>query len=154
MPKIIRILSKDHVTTSMKILCKCPTIVDQLNFWLVICFAKNFIWITLKANFSIIFYFAPSDSWFLNCCLSAKSCPILTSRIPMESLFILISDDVYIYFWDWFCGPGSHIGCYLTFRALWVLIWPRLWHKNVLLMLLLWWYYRSVNVCKDFVVLP
>ncbi len=37
MPKIIRTLSKDHVSSSMKIFCKFPTVnISKLNFWLVI----------------------------------------------------------------------------------------------------------------------
>ncbi len=53
MPKIIRIRS-----CSMKIFCKFPTInISKLNFWLVICTAKNFIWTTLKAIFSVFWFF-------------------------------------------------------------------------------------------------
>ncbi len=45
MPKIIRILR----SCSMKIFSKFPTVtISKLNFWLVICIAKNFIWTTLK----------------------------------------------------------------------------------------------------------
>ncbi len=74
----------------MKIFCKFLTVnISQLHFWLVICIAKNFIWTTLKAIFSIFrFFFAPSDSRFSNSCISAKYCPILTNHISMESLFI------------------------------------------------------------------
>ncbi len=54
MPKIIRILR----SCSMKIFCKCPTVnISKLNFWLVICIAKNFIWTTLKMIFSIFRFF-------------------------------------------------------------------------------------------------
>ncbi len=50
MPKIIRILR----SCSMKIFSKCPTVnISKLNFWLLICIAKNFIWTTLKMIFSI-----------------------------------------------------------------------------------------------------
>ncbi len=49
MPKIIK-----YRSCSMKIFCKFPTVnISKLNFWLVICIAKNFIWTTLKAIFSI-----------------------------------------------------------------------------------------------------
>ncbi len=98
----------------MKIFCKFPTIlISKLNFWLVICIAKNFIWTTLKLIFSIyIFFFAPLDSRFSNSCISAKYCPILTNHTSIESLFIQLPDDVYIYPYDWFCGPGSHILCW------------------------------------------
>ncbi len=54
MPKIIRILR----SCSMKIFSKFPTInISKLNFWLVICIAKNFIWTTLKVIFSIFRFF-------------------------------------------------------------------------------------------------
>ncbi len=83
MPKIIRILR----SCSMKIFSKFPTInISKLNFWLVICIAKNFIWPTLKMIFSIfrcfctlrfqIFKYCPNhtsmeifrwcESWFWN----------------------------------------------------------------------------------------
>ncbi len=41
----------------MKIFCKFPNVnVSKLNFWLVICIAKNFVWTTLKApsDFQIV----------------------------------------------------------------------------------------------------
>ncbi len=40
-------------------------------------------------------FFAPSDSRFSNSCISAKYCPI-TKHTSMESLFIQLSDEVYI----------------------------------------------------------
>ncbi len=50
MPKIIRILR----SCSMMIFCKFPSVnISKLNFWLVICIAKNLIWRTLKMIFSI-----------------------------------------------------------------------------------------------------
>ncbi len=50
MPKIIRILRSCY----MKIFCTFSTVnISKLNFWLVICIAKNFIWTTLKVIFSI-----------------------------------------------------------------------------------------------------
>ncbi len=56
MPKIIRILSKDQVP--WRYFVNFPTInISKLNYWLVICIAKNFIWTTLKAIFSIFFIF-------------------------------------------------------------------------------------------------
>ncbi len=54
MPKIIRILR----SCSMKIFCTFPILnILKLNFWLVICIAKNFIWTTLKEIFSIFRFF-------------------------------------------------------------------------------------------------
>ncbi len=35
----------------------CTVNISKLNFWLVICIAKNFIWTTLKAIFSIFWFF-------------------------------------------------------------------------------------------------
>ncbi len=66
---------------SMKIFCKCPTLnISKVNFWLVICIAKIFIWTTLKMIFSIFrFFFAPSDSRFSHSCISAKYCPLITN---------------------------------------------------------------------------
>ncbi len=87
MPKIIRILNKDH--GSMKIFCTFPTInISKLNFWLVICIAKVFIWATLKGDFlnTLIYY-------FFYC---PKYCPILRNHTSMESLFIPLSDYVTI----------------------------------------------------------
>ncbi len=57
MPKIIRILSRDH--DSIMIFCKFLTVnISKLSFhsrfWEVICIAKNFIWTTLKAIFFIL----------------------------------------------------------------------------------------------------
>ncbi len=52
--KIIRILR----SCSMNIFSKFPTVnISKLNFWLVICIAKNFIWTTLKMIFSIFWFF-------------------------------------------------------------------------------------------------
>ncbi len=42
----------------MKIFCKCPTkIISKLDFWLVICIAKDLILTTLKVIFLIFFIF-------------------------------------------------------------------------------------------------
>ncbi len=54
MPKIIRILR----SCSMKIFSTFSTMnKSKLNFWLVICIAKNYIWTTLKVIFSIFRFF-------------------------------------------------------------------------------------------------
>ncbi len=73
----------------MKIFCTFPTVnISKLNFLLVICISKNFIWTILKAIFSICWVFVPSDPRFSNNCISAKYCPILSNHTPMQSLFI------------------------------------------------------------------
>ncbi len=76
MPKIIRILR----SCSMKIFCTFPTVnISKLNFWLVICIAKNFIWTTLKLIFSIFRFFCTLRFQIY------KYCPIITNHTSMES---------------------------------------------------------------------
>ncbi len=71
MPNIIRILR----SCSMKIFSKCPTVnISKLNFWLVICIAKNFIWTTLKMIFSIFRFFCTLRFQIY------KYCPIITNH--------------------------------------------------------------------------
>ncbi len=101
-PKIIRILR----SCSMKIFCKFPTVnISKLNFWLVICIAKNFIWTTLKVIFSIFRFFCTLRFQIY------KYCPIITNHTSMESyLFMMYKSQ----FWkidphDWFCAPGSQM---------------------------------------------
>ncbi len=79
MPKIIRILR----SCSMKIFSKFPTVnISKLNFWLVICIAKNFIWTTLKMIFSIFRFFCTLRFQIY------KYCPIITNHTSMERWFI------------------------------------------------------------------
>ncbi len=41
----------------MKIFCKFPIVnISKLHFWLLICIAKDFIWTTLKAIFSVFLF--------------------------------------------------------------------------------------------------
>ncbi len=87
MTEIIRILR----SCSMKIFSKFPTInKSKLNFWLLICIAKNFIWTTLKMILSIFRFFCTLRFQIY------KYCPIITDHTSMEILFIQLSDDVYI----------------------------------------------------------
>ncbi len=86
MPKIIRILSKDHA----------PLIYFVKLFRNMHCQGLNMD--TFKGDFlNILNFFAPSDSKFSNSCISAKYCPILTNNLSMESLFIQLSDDVNVH---------------------------------------------------------
>ncbi len=63
MPKIISILR----SCSMKIFCTFPTVnISKVNFLIVICIAKNFIWTTLKMILSVFRFFSPLDSRFSN----------------------------------------------------------------------------------------
>ncbi len=79
MPKIIRILR----SCSMKIFSKFPTVnISKLNFWLLICIAKNFIWTTLKMIFSIFRFFCTLRFQIF------KYCPIKTNHTSMEIWFI------------------------------------------------------------------
>ncbi len=77
----------------MKIFCTFLIVnISKLIFLLVICIAKNFIWTTSKAIFSIFrFFFAPSDSRFSNSCISAKYCPILTNLAYLFSFQMMYS---------------------------------------------------------------
>ncbi len=81
MPKIIRILR----SCSMKIFCTFSTVnISKLNFWLVICIAKNFIWTTLKVIFSIFRFFCTLRFQIY------KYCAIITNHTSMESWFITL----------------------------------------------------------------
>ncbi len=74
--KIIRILK----SCSMKIFSKFSTVnISKLNFWLVICIAKNFIWTTLKMIFSIFRFFCTLRFQIY------KYCSIITNHTSMES---------------------------------------------------------------------
>ncbi len=87
----------------MKIFCKFPTInISNLNFWLVICIAKDFIWTTLKAKlfFYFLFFFAPSDSRFSNSCISAKYCHILTNNTSIQPRAVTIL----LFLYRGYCG--------------------------------------------------
>ncbi len=65
----------------MKIFCEFPTInISKLNFWLVICIAKNFIWTTLKAIFSIFWL-------YLNQILSYPNKPYINGKRFIYSAF-------------------------------------------------------------------
>ncbi len=119
MTKIIRILR----SCSMKIFCKFPTInISKLNFWLVICIAKNFIWTTLKMIFSIFRFFCTLRFQIY------KYCPIITNHTSMERLFIQLQM-MYTFQkidpYDWFCAPGSHTHTYIYifFSQIFDLLW-------------------------------
>ncbi len=89
----------------MNIFSKFPTVnISKLNFWLVICIAKNFIWTTLKMIFSIFRFFCTLRFQIY------KYCPIITNHTSMESYLFIFqmlykSLDPYA----WFCAPGSHM---------------------------------------------
>ncbi len=64
--------------------------VIYINFWLVLCIAKDFIWTTLKAIFSIFRFFCPLRFQIIKYLYLGH---ILTNHTSMESLFIQLSDD-------------------------------------------------------------
>ncbi len=84
MPKIIMILW----SCSMKIFSTVN--ISKLNFWLLICIAKNFIWTTLKVIFSIFRFFCTRRFQIY------KYRPIITNHASMEILCIQLSDDAHI----------------------------------------------------------
>ncbi len=94
----------------MKIFSKFPTVnISKLNYWLVICIAKNFIWTSLKMIFSIFRLF---------CTLRFQYCPIITNHTSMERLFIQLSDNVYISilkYWHWW----SHMSLVDSVQTVW-----------------------------------
>ncbi len=81
MPKIIRILSIDHDPEDIAYI-SYVTILKRL---LVVCVAKNFIWTTLNAIFSIFRFFLHPQIPDFNSCISVKYCHILTNHTSMES---------------------------------------------------------------------
>ncbi len=71
----------------MNIFSKFPIInISNLNFWLVICIAKNLIWTTLKLISSLFMYIC------LHPHISANYCPILIiqNHTSTENVFIQI----------------------------------------------------------------
>ncbi len=112
------ILWVNIIDFSMKILCTFPTVnISKLNFWIVICIAKDFIWTTLKAIFSILRFFLHPQIldfqivvYLPNIVLSQqiihqwKAC-LFSFQMMKISQFQKV--DLY----DWFCGLGSHMIC-------------------------------------------
>ncbi len=70
----------------------CTVNILKLNFWLVICIAKNFIWTTLKAILSIFRFFLhpqiPDFQIVVSYCSQILS---YTNHTSMESFFIQLS---------------------------------------------------------------
>ncbi len=83
----------------MNIFCKFPTVnISKLNFWLVICIAKNFIWYNFKGDFlngKIIFIYIYIYYIYFTY--------LFSFQIMYKSQFRKIDP------YDWFCGPVSHI---------------------------------------------
>ncbi len=52
--------------------------------------AKNLICTTLKAIFSILDFFSPSDSRFSNSCISVKYCQILQLKVMFLYFFVCV----------------------------------------------------------------
>ncbi len=93
MPKIIRI------SCPMKIFYTVN--ISKLNYWLVICIAKNLIWTTLKMIFSIFRFF---------CTLSNIAQTIHQWKYYLFSFQMMHTSQLHkIDPHDWFCAPGSHM---------------------------------------------
>ncbi len=120
LPKIIRILR----SCSMKIFCKSPTAnISKLNYWLLICIAKNLIWTTLNMIFSIFRFFCTLRFQIFKYCPNHTSMEILFIQLQMmhKSQFKEMHPN------DWFCAPGSHF----IQRQTRVFFWPH-WQIFVL----------------------
>ncbi len=67
----------------MNIFCKWPTVnISKLNFWLLICIAKNLIWTTLKAIFSVFrFFLHPHIPDFLCINLNCEKLTLMTGFV-------------------------------------------------------------------------
>ncbi len=68
----------------------CTVNISKLNFWLVICIAKNFIWTTLKAILSIFRFFCTLRFQIFKY-LYLSQILSYTNHTSMESLFIQLS---------------------------------------------------------------
>ncbi len=94
----------------MGIFHKFPTI-SKLNFWLVICIAKNFIWTTLKAIFSVFLlnFLHPQipDFQIVVQILSYPNKPYINGKLSYSAFRWCINLNFKKI--DWFCGPGSHL---------------------------------------------
>ncbi len=72
-------------------------------FWLVICIAKNLIWTTLKAIFSIFVFVLHSQIPDIQIVVY-QSNTVLTNHTSTEGMYK--SQCKKIDTFDWFCGPG------------------------------------------------
>ncbi len=74
----------------------------------------------------------------------------------MESLFIQLSDDVYISIstnchYDWFCGPVSHLCCQ-AIKQVYLLKWPVSVYWTIVKKISFWIKYCQVVLCKKKIV--
>ncbi len=83
----------------------CTVNISKLNFWLLICIAKNFIWTTLKMIFLIFDFFSPSDFPIL----SYHNKPYINGNIIYSAFRWCINLNLKMHPYDWFCAPGSRI---------------------------------------------
>ncbi len=96
----------------MKIFCKFPTVnISKLNFWLVICIAKNLIWTTLKAIFSIFRYFLHPQIPDFQIVVSQPNIVLYVFSFQMMYKSQFQKLDPY----DWFWGPRLHIVCLICY---------------------------------------
>ncbi len=118
----------------MKIFCKCPTVnISKRNFWFVICIAKNLIWTTLKAIFSIFgFFYTLRFQIFKYLCLSLilsdHNKPYINGKIMYSAFRWWINlncENIDSY--DWFCGPWSHLWLFKTWFVEYIASYVQKW---------------------------
>ncbi len=105
----------------MKIFCKFTTVnISKLNFWLVICIAKNFIWTTLKVIFSIFRFFLCTVRFQIFKILSYHNKPYINGKLIYSAFRRCINLDLKkIDPYDWFCAPGSHFCSHQLLAKVW-----------------------------------
>ncbi len=92
----------------------CTVNISKLNFWLVICIAKNLILTTLKMIFSI----------FRFCCILRfqiyKYCPIITNHTSMEILLFSSQMMHASQFWETGFVLQGHIYICILYKQIWI----------------------------------
>ncbi len=103
----------------MKIFCKYPTVnISKLNFWFVICVAKNLIWTTLKAIFSILHFPAVTTA-------DKVIVGVVSVYPPLSPLCFYRPTKVCCEFagdnWEWM-GESHIIGSNASSQCVWILL--------------------------------
>ncbi len=97
----------------MKIFSTFPTVNISKLFLFILCIAKNFIWTTVKAIFSIFLFFCTLrfqifKKLYVSQILSLQT--LYQWKVYLFSFQIMYKSQFRkMYPYDWFCGPGSHI---------------------------------------------
>ncbi len=104
-----------------------PTVnISKLNFWLLICIAKNFIWTTLKIFSIFRFFFAPSDSRFTNIVRTIHQWTYYVFSFQMMHKSQFKKMDPY----DWFCAPVTYYSSERKVKMMWWLLKSKFLEKN------------------------